>query len=277
MVKEVGAPAGEELAGEELAGEGLAGEPAGQEEAKVRELRRRLVALGQELQSQPHVGIATPRELPGELNPEKLTDDTLRRFLVARRWNLDKAFQMYSKFAEYRLRVPEGSIAAADVSVGLRHKKTFLLPDVGEPCFLTVMQRHIVSECPDGEAFKYTQFSFDRINNYLKKQGEEKVVFVFDFTGFGWDNLDVKTAAEILKQAQDYNPERLKKAILFNAPTLFWTLWKMITPLMDSRTQKKFKFCYNIEDLKKHFPASGVPESMGGEAPESSWVPIEDV
>lgn len=145
-------------------------------------------------------------------------DSTLRRFLVARKGDAGKAAKMYAAFAEYRRRVPLGSISEDDVCVGLAHKKTFFLPGAdrdGSPCFMTVMRRHIVSECPEGEAERYTEFSFQRIVARLEREGREQTVFIFDFDDFGWENLDTKTAAAILRQAQDYHPERLKKAILY--------------------------------------------------------------
>ena len=146
------------------------------------------------------------------------SDSTLRRFLVARKGDVGKAAKMYAAFAEYRRRVPLGSISEEDVGVGLGHRKTFLIPGAdreGSPCFMTVMRRHIVRECPEGEAERYTEFSFQRIVRRLEREGHEQTVFIFDFDDFGWENLDTKTAAAILKQAQDYHPERLKKAILY--------------------------------------------------------------
>merc|ERR1711907_120708 len=114
-----------------------------------------------------------------------------------------------------------------DVRVGLSHKKTFLVPGAvedGTPCFLSIVNRHVVRDCPTDEAELYAEYSFRRIANLLDREGYEKTVFIFDFQHFSWDNLDTRTAAATLKQGQDYHPERLKKAILFKAPTLFWTL-----------------------------------------------------
>ncbi|QDZ20738.1 CRAL-TRIO domain-containing protein [Chloropicon primus] len=260
--------------------------PAGsedQEEAKVRELRERLRALGREVSCcLERCGCHPETQKVGELLPEleELEGDTLKRFLVARKWNVAKAEAMYANFVEYRLRVPEGCIEEKDCSVGLRHRKTFLVPKVdrgGNSVFMTIMRRHIVSECPPGEPFKYTQFSFDKITQHLRRRGIQQAVFVFDFSGFGWENLDASTAAQILKQAQDYNPERLHKAILYNCPLLFWVLWKVITPLMDARMRSKFKFCYSSDDLEEHFHMEHVPVGMGGESEEEDWVPIERV
>ena len=48
-----------------------------------------------------------------------------------------------------------------------------------------------------------------------------------DFTGFGWKNMDAKSAIQLLKQAQDHAPERLKKLVAYDPPLLFWTLWRV--------------------------------------------------
>ena len=103
-------------------------------------------------------------------------------------------------------------------------------------------------------------------------------VFIFDFQHFSWDNLDTRTAAATLKQGQDYHPERLKKAILFKAPTLFWTLWKLITPLMDAKTKSKFVFANNADELQRAgLVLERAPSTMGGGSHEEDWVPIERV
>ncbi len=108
--EEAGEPAGEDRKAEVGPEERGKGE---EEEAKVRELRRRLEALGREMQSQrePQVAVATtPQELPGELAAAKLTDETLRRFLVARRWSTDKAFQVTQRQQQ---RLPSLSLLSA--------------------------------------------------------------------------------------------------------------------------------------------------------------------
>ena len=124
----------------------------------------------------------------------------------------------------------------------------------------------------------YAEYSFRRIANLLDKVGFQQTVFIFDFQHFSWDNLDTRTAAATLKQGQDYHPERLKKAILFKAPTLFWTLWKLITPLMDAKTKSKFVFANNADELQRAgLVLERAPSTMGGGSHEEDWVPIERV
>ena len=208
-----------------------------------------------------------------------LDDKVLRRFLVARKGNAVKACEMYKAYLAYRRRTPH--VQDEDVRVGLSHKKTFLVPGAvedGTPCFLSIVNRHVVRDCPAGEAGMYAEYSFRRIANLLDREGYEQTVFIFDFQHFSWDNLDMRTAAATLKQGQDYHPERLKKAILFKAPTLFWTLWKLITPLMDAKTKSKFVFANNADELQRAgLVLARAPSTMGGGSHEEDWVPIERV
>ena len=208
-----------------------------------------------------------------------LDDKVLRRFLVARKGNAVKACEMYLAYLAYRRRTPH--VQDEDVRVGLSQKKTFLVPGAvedGTPCFMAIVNRNVVRDCPTDEAELYAEYSFRRIANLLDREGVEQTVFIFDFQHFSWDNLDTRTAAATLKQGQDYHPERLKKAILFKAPTLFWTLWKMITPLMDAKTKSKFCFAYTPGDLlKEGIVLQQAPSTMGGGSHEEDWVPIERV
>merc|ERR1711907_731633 len=174
----------------------------------------------------------------------------------------------------YRRRTPH--VQDEDVRVVLSHKKTFLVPGAvedGTPCFLSIVNRHVVRDCPAGEAGMYAEYSFRRIANLLDREGYEQTVFIFDFQHFSWDNLDTRTAAATLKQGQDYHPERLKKAILFKAPTLFWTLWKLITPLMDAKTKSKFVFANNAEITACRTRACTSSEHDGGRVPRGGLGP----
>ena len=66
-----------------------------------------------------------------------------------------------------------------------------------------------------------------QLEHHLDLLGKEQVVFLVDFTGFGWKNMDAKSAIQLLKQAQDHAPERLKKLVAYDPPVLFWTLWRV--------------------------------------------------
>jgi len=184
-----------------------------------------------------------------------LDSQTLKRFLVARKWDVAAAYRMYVEYAEHRTRVPRGSVRAAEVAVGLSHRKCFLQrPDTddGDETVYIVMRRHMAGECSTQEAIDYVQFGFDRVSwarrsgggsragagtdtrgptrqleHHLDLLGKEQVVFLVDFTGFGWKNMDAKSAIQLLKQAQDHAPERLKKLVAYDPPVLFWTLWRV--------------------------------------------------
>ena len=122
---------------------------------KTRELRLRLQALTLELECHPAVGGHPAVDGLEALNHGAFDDATLRRFLVARKWVVQKAFEMYLRYAEYRMRVPEGSIAAEEVAVGIGHKKTFLVPKVdrdGEPVFVSAIRRVPLHPLPTADA-----------------------------------------------------------------------------------------------------------------------------
>ena len=90
-----------------------------------------------------------------------LDSQTLKRFLVARKWDVAAAYRMYVDYAEHRTRVPRGSVRAAEVAVGLSHRKCFLQrPDTddGDETVYIVMRRHMAGEISTQEAMDYVQY-----------------------------------------------------------------------------------------------------------------------
>ena len=175
-----------------------------QQRAKVERLRDRLEALVRTLSAGPAAGAAhlsrgalvslltRPRreeerrsqsgggltEEKGVLEPEMLDSQTLKRFLVARKWDVAAAYRMYLDYAEHRTRVPRGSVRAAEVAVGLSHRKCFLQrPDTddGDETVYIVMRRHMAGECSTQEAIDYVQFGFDRVS-WARRSGRDDPV-----------------------------------------------------------------------------------------------------
>ena len=56
---------------------------------------------------------------------------------------------------------------------------------------------------------------------------------------------------------QNHYPERLAQLWFLNAPSIFWGLWKMVSPFIDAGTRAKISFVKGEEaltDLQKIIP-----------------------
>jgi len=69
----------------------------------------------------------------------------------------------------------------------------------------------------------------------------EQMVHIVDLKGLSLmpDFSTINVFKETTHMDQTYYPERMGKMILIRAPTIFWALWKIVVPLLDSVTQDK--------------------------------------
>ncbi|EME28247.1 SEC14 cytosolic factor family protein / phosphoglyceride transfer family protein isoform 1 [Galdieria sulphuraria] len=83
------------------------------------------------------------------------------------------------------------------------------------------------------------------------QNGVEKLILFIDFEGYSMRNTpSIKMMRETLTVLQDYYPERLGLAICLNAPTLFYTFYKIIKPFIDKNTVQKIYF-FKVNNTKK--------------------------
>lgn len=66
--------------------------------------------------------------------------------------------------------------------------------------------------------------------------------WVIDMHGFGIKHTDPRTSIELLHLLDCAYPERLKLALVVDAPTIFWGLWNAVKPLMAAKTAAKIEF-----------------------------------
>jgi len=213
-------------------------------------------------------------------------DAELLRFLVARRWDEDLALRQYLEYREFRLEYPVGAVTACMVSASLGHDKSFVMPSAdrrGNCVVVMLGRRHFPGDVSDAECFLYPVFCFDRVLGHADRLGSPKMTAVVDLSDVTVANVDLRQAKEILRLAQDCFPERLGCAILFNAPRIFFGLWRAIQPFLDERTKDKFKFAYGAAELQEELQggrtggAPDVPEILGGSLPDSELLHIPDL
>ena len=67
----------------------------------------------------------------------------------------------------------------------------------------------------------------------------EQWVWVSDFYGFGFSDLNPRIADTFLDLSAKHYPERLGAFLVVGAPFIFNGLWSVVQPLVDSATRKK--------------------------------------
>ncbi len=82
----------------------------------------------------------------------------------------------------------------------------------------------------------------------LMQPPNDKVVLLFDLTGFGLKNMDWNCILYIVKCLEAYYPESLGTLYIHNAPWIFSGIWSSLVHARSCRAHK-VKFTKKPEDL----------------------------
>ncbi|PKI83932.1 hypothetical protein MVES_001874 [Malassezia vespertilionis] len=91
----------------------------------------------------------------------------------------------------------------------------------------------------------------------------DKVIIVFDLSGFGMKNMDWHALMTILQILEAYYPETLYKLYIVNAPWIFQGIWKAVSPLLDPVVRSKIIFTNKAAEMK-NIPKDRLMSDLGG-------------
>ncbi|MEW5303023.1 MAG: hypothetical protein WDW36_005755 [Sanguina aurantia] len=187
---------------------------------------------------------------------------TLRRWLVARKWDVEAAARDLRDHAAYRVQhMPEGSITQEQVQTDLLQEKSFMngYNMAGEPFCIVIARRHIPHDA--AATRRYIEYCLDAGIRLGQLRGEEwggKMSGIFDLAGVSYANYDLATLKAVFEVLQNHYPERLSKLYLYRAPTAFYALWALVCPFIDPVTKTKIVFLTKeqaLQEFPKLFPA----------------------
>jgi len=216
-----------------------------------------------------------------DLKSDLLSDHTLRRFLVARGWDVDLATQMLMEYLRWREVNPVGCIKNESITTSLAAKKVFMLKEKdwqGRPVLVVIATRHMVEHQSLEETIRFVQYCTDKIMHIAMddEAGISKMCVFVDLRNVGGHCLDKTALGTMLELMQNYFPERLGTAILWKPPTIFWLAWKLIHNFIPKETRRRMCFAYKQKDVSKFMDPAFVPEIFGGTASDDILTPIED-
>lgn len=207
---------------------------------------------------------------------EALDDACLRRWLRADKWEVDRAEQRLRDHAKWRVGMaPNGRIDED----GLGADEMFLLSGtdkLGRPCLVVTAANTIDAQRTVDECSRCICYALDRaceqVDYSINPDGQ--LCIIFDLRGFGLANLDVNITRSVFDTLANHYPERMGVLYMFDAPFVFWGLWKCVTPFIEPETMKKVVWAYASDpsELLKNFEAEDLPQEFGGKA---QMVPIQ--
>jgi len=113
-----------------------------------------------------------------------------------------------------------------------------------------------------------------------KEHGVEKMVWMCSCLGYNMKyNGALSFARDLLAILQNHYPERLGALFCFDAPWIFRSMWKIVSPFVDGNTLKKIFFVQgSIEErqdiLQEFFNLEELQKDFGG---EKDWQFDDDV
>ncbi|CAN8328102.1 unnamed protein product [Cochlearia groenlandica] len=200
------------------------------------------------------------------------SDATLRRYLDARNWNVEKAKQMIDETLKWRSTYKPHEILWSDVAhegeTGKISRASF--HDRYGRTVLIMRPAVQTTTSPEGNIRHLVYLLENAIINLPK--GQEQISLLIDFTGWTIANRSpMKTTRETIHILQSHYPERLGISFFYNPPRLFQAVYKAVKYLLDPRTAQKVNFVYSKDKasdelMRSHFDMVNLPKEFGGEA-----------
>ncbi|KAI3946498.1 hypothetical protein MKX01_017714 [Papaver californicum] len=208
---------------------------------------------------------------------ENYNDLTLKRFLIARSMDIEKAAKMFIQWKKWRDDfLPLGFIPESEVPDELGSKKLYLqIPSSNahhhHPVVIVKTKKHFSSK----DQLQFKKFVVHFLEKSIassfmegEEKGDEQVIAILDLGNITYKNVDPRALITGFQFLQSYYPERLAKCYIINMPWFFVSVWKMISVFLEKKTLEKIVIVGNEEEERKSFinevGEDTLPEEYGG-------------
>ncbi|KAJ2159672.1 hypothetical protein GGF46_002844 [Coemansia sp. RSA 552] len=197
-------------------------------------------------------------------------DSWVLRFLRARSWDVDEAFQMVSKALEWRV----GQSIDEVVYFGESHlhyhtMETGLAFACGRdrldnPVYV-VRVRVNISRNRNIQAIKrFLCWQIETSQLLSTGAADGRVTIIFDMTGFTRENIDLKLVRTLISLLTNYYPETLGILILYVNSWLFSSIWTLISPFIDPAVKSKIVMAKSPAELEPFIDPNSLISEVGG-------------
>ncbi|UZJ55538.1 hypothetical protein CBS101457_004858 [Exobasidium rhododendri] len=213
-------------------------------------------------------------------------DITMLRFLRARKWNVEHTTSMLASTLKWRLDTNlDALLENGDLENGKQipkyvenfeeNGKIFTLgtSSQNQPVMYIQFAKHIMWAQPSATTKKFILAHLELIR-LLVVPPNDKVILIFDCTGFGPSNMDVVNLLYVLQCLQSYFPETLVTLYLHKAPWILQQAWHLVKWLLDPIVRAKVQFTNKPHELMNVIPKEHLLKHIGGEVDiDFDWVP----
>ena len=231
---------------------------------------------------------ANLRELRGRVDAEPnaawADEAVCRRYLRARKGNLDKASAMLRETLQWRREFGVDDLWRENSATVRRESATGKMrvspsrDRDGRPT-LVMCPRLENNQKGHEENLVNLVYHMERATGGVPLRGgsplarapDGKLVVVMDFGGYSMRNAPpMKTSRATLSILQDHYPERLHRFLLLRAPYVFHVFFRIISPFIDPGTRQRICFVSGSADeqreiLQSSFDLAHLEADLGGE------------
>ncbi|KAL9560557.1 hypothetical protein PS6_000012 [Mucor atramentarius] len=215
--------------------------------------------------------------IPGELLREAFwgmvatdnPDSTLLRFLRARKWDLDAAYNMLTNTLRWRLEMRINEIVSLG-ETGLIEELEKAKTGLGVAFKKQLEQKMVTLGGPDRRArgVCFVNVQVHHKDNQPLEVMKLLTIYVMETSRVICD-YPMETDFEVVKFLvgcfQAYYPETLGLACVHKAPWVFSTIWNLITPILDPVVASKIVFTKNLDELEKYVASDSLPIIITGD------------
>jgi len=196
-----------------------------------------------------------------------LTPSSGVKFVMARKFNVDRAVSLYRQHEMMRVREDLDSIDtdSPDLRKELETKK-FTVLDTRDPHGAALALFNARLHDPTGTAHKTTlQGVIHQLDVALEDPQTQRsgLVFIYNMYGSKYSNFDYDLSQKMLTMLKGCYPARLKKVLIVTAPLWFKAPFKVLRLFVREKLRDRV-YTVSIPQLVLHVPPVSLPKELGG-------------
>ena len=209
------------------------------------------------------------------LSPVMCSEESLRRYLIANRGNIEGAGEALLATQTYRRTEtpwwPKSACPLDQIKSDIESGKAYIDGEDESGCPLVWVRAFLHDKHEDRTQLKrFITFFCDEAVARMTTgdKSASQINIIVDFRNFGYAaGFDPGAGISIVQILSAHFPERLKTLNFVNPPMIFPAFWTLVKPFVDPRTASKIAFVSQeklAETLK--IPRSRIPAFLCGES-----------
>ena len=197
--------------------------------------------------------------------------DCILRFLTAREFDSNKAFEMWKKWVDWRLSYKPELISPNEESVKKQLETGKLLwhrTDKGNrPVLYYRMKYHVPNLADLDNNLRFLVYMIEQGCKEADKLGSRQICVIYDRRGYSKKQQDpnsMKAMKLLIPILQDYYPERLHCYYVMGANWFFRAMFTVVKTFLSEKTANKVKVLAADQDLLNYFDKTKLLIQYGG-------------